>query len=95
METREFKFGVGEVIKDKVTGFEGVVMCQSYYFTGGNHYGLVAQEKEKDGGVPDYIWLDESRLVGVSKAKKVELEPRVGELRAARTSGPHQHGPQF
>ena len=60
---RQFKFEIGEVVKDIVTGFEGVIMSVTYYFTGCNHYGLCSQnlgEKEK---IDEWKWFDEKRLM--------------------------------
>lgn len=77
------KFGLGEVLKDKVTGFEGVVLGRTEYFTGCDHYGLCSQEL-KDGKPIGWEWLDEIRLIKVRGAKKITQELR-GEK---RTSGP-------
>jgi hypothetical protein len=86
---RHFKFEVGEVVKDIVTGHEGVIMGVTYYFTGCNHYGICSQ-KITDKTKPDlWQWFDEKRLVSVNK-KKISFfagkEP---------TSGPMQSPPQM
>ena len=61
-----FKFNNGDVLKDSVTGFTGVVMVCAIYSTGCHHYGLLSQElvKGKEG---DWNWLDQSRLSLVDK----------------------------
>jgi heat shock protein HspQ len=46
-----FKFEKGEIVKGKVTGFEGVVMVRSDYYTGCNTYGLLSR-KTNDSGIP-------------------------------------------
>lgn len=60
------KFDFGDVVQDMVTSLKGVVMARSEYHTGCTHYGLSPQScsKDKDGrvGVPDWVWLDETRL---------------------------------
>lgn len=89
METLNFKFGLGEILRDKVTGFQGAVMVRAQYFTGCIHYGLCPQEL-KDGKVLDWEWIDTSRLERVPKAKRITPESSVGP-----TSGPEPRGPQL
>ncbi len=70
------KFELGDVLKDKITGFQGVVMVRAEYFTGCAHYGLCSQEL-KDGRITEWEWIDEIRLV------KTELERIKPESRWA------------
>ena len=42
-----FKFKKGEVLKDKITGFSGVVMARCDYITGCIHYGLLSRDLDK------------------------------------------------
>ncbi|KKN19534.1 hypothetical protein LCGC14_0944690 [marine sediment metagenome] len=81
------KFELGEVLKDIVTGFTGVAMVRAEYFTGCTHYGLQPQSL-KDEKPINWEWIDESQLVKVKGAEKVERE-RTGE------SGPFPKGPQM
>jgi hypothetical protein len=76
-----FKFELGEVLKDVVTGFQGVAMGRTQYFTDCNHYGLCSQKLDKDGKIGEWVWLDETRLIRTKKVKIV-----LGE-RAKPTSG--------
>lgn len=63
----EFKFELGEDVKDIVTDFKGIIMGRSEYFTGCIHYGLVSR-KLQDGGKPlEYQWFDETRLERTGK----------------------------
>jgi len=64
------KFKLGSILKDVVTGFEGVVMCVSFYTTGCVHYGLSPRKLKKEGGDPDWTWYDESRLTCAGKHVK-------------------------
>jgi len=82
------KFELGEILKDRVTGFGGVVMGRTEYFTDCTHYGLCSQSL-KDGKPMDWEWFDETRLVRVKGAKKIERESRVP------TSGPEPNAPQM
>ncbi|MFH0995779.1 MAG: hypothetical protein V1844_09825 [Pseudomonadota bacterium] len=82
------KFKLGEVLKDKVTGFQGVVMGRTEYFTQCAHYGLCSQTL-KDGKPLEWEWIDETRLVRVEGAERVLQESREP------TSGPHPNAPQM
>jgi len=54
-----FKFGLGWVLRDEVTGFEGVVVYRCDNITGCNQYGL-SPNKRKHGTETKHI--DEGRL---------------------------------
>lgn len=87
-EENSMKFEMGEVVKDRVTGFKGVILAQSLYFTGCRHYGLCAQGLKDERPIP-WEWFDETRLVKVKGAKKVVMKPRE------ERSGPHPNAPQM
>lgn len=82
-----FKYELGEELKDIVTGFRGIVMARTEYFTGCMHYGLASKALTKDGKVGDWEYFDESRLVLVSEKK---LFNRDG---LKPTSGPGHNPP--
>jgi len=84
----KFRFELGEVLKDKVTGFSGVVMVRAEYFTGCIHYGLCPQTL-KEGKSIDWEWIDESLLVKVEKAKKIAFaeKEKVVEEEKKKTRG--------
>jgi hypothetical protein len=65
------KWDNGDKLKDKITGFEGVVMVIAHYSTGCIHYGLLSEKLNKDGGMDDWLWLDQSRLDLVEKSVTV------------------------
>ena len=57
----KFKFGNGQYLKDKITGFTGMVIARYNYITGCDQYNL--QPKVKDDGTPqDSKYFDEGRL---------------------------------
>lgn len=63
----KFKFNLGDLVKDRVTGLEGVVLCASIYATGCQQYGV--QPKHIEAGKPvDWEWIDEVRLELVEPA---------------------------
>ncbi len=82
------EFEVGEILKDKITGFEGVVLGRTEYHTGCNHYGLQSKSL-KDGKPIDWEWFDETRLMHVEGSEKMLQETRKP------TSGPHPNAPQM
>lgn len=83
-----FKYELGTVLKDIVTGFWGVAMGRTQYYTGCNHYGLVSRKLTKEGELGNWQWLDESRLNPAGE-EKVIFEG------AKPTSGPAPNPPEM
>jgi hypothetical protein len=67
-----FKYSLGQVVRDKLTKFQGIVMARTEYHTGCITYGVMPKELTKDGKPKDWEWLDETRLESTSKSKKLE-----------------------
>ena len=68
-------FELGETLKEKVTGFQGVVMARAEYLVGSINYGLLSQELQ--GGVPGKLeWFEENRLSKVSGKIRITLPKR-------------------
>ena len=61
MPQPKFKFELNVELRDRVTGYTGLVMCRSDYATGCRHYSLQSY-MDKDGKVPEWQSFDESRL---------------------------------
>ncbi len=62
MEKALFKFENGSRVVDIITGYQGIIGGRTHYLTECVQYGIVRERLTKDGGIPDWIWLDESRL---------------------------------
>lgn len=63
---KKFKYELGLEVKDKVTGFTGIVMGQARYLTGCDQ--LCVQPKcEKEMTYPAAEWFDDGRLIKVRK----------------------------
>lgn len=58
--TKKFKFNHGDSVREKVSGFEGVITGTAFYISGGNQYLVVA--KSVDNVEPISLWFDEGRL---------------------------------
>ena len=86
MTTTNWKFELGEILEDKVTGYQGVVMARAEYFTDCVHYGLCARAA-KEGKLPDWQWLDETRLVSIGQS--IKKEERFSHTTG--TSGPSEN----
>ena len=67
---------LGKLVKDKITGFEGIITSKHIYLTGCNQYGIQPMI-DKDGKVPQKEYFDEGRIMiigpGVS-AESVQAE---------------------
>jgi hypothetical protein len=76
----DFKFNVGLLVKDKVTGFKGIIRVRAQYLTGCNRYGIQSQEL-KDGKPTDWVWFDEDELITLKKSVSISDNP-------SKTGGP-------
>lgn len=52
---------LGRKGKDKITGFEGIIMARHQYLTGCDQYTIVPA-KNKNGGLDDAYQFDEGRI---------------------------------
>ena len=75
-----FRFELGQLVKDKITGFKGIVICQSKYLTGCNRYSLQSQKLDK-GKPADWVAFDEDQLDAVNKKVEIRKEQRGGPVR--------------
>lgn len=64
------KIGLGSTVKDRITGLKGVVMARAEYLTGCVHVAILATKVDKEGKVPEYEWIDETRCI-LDKTKKI------------------------
>ena len=69
MVTKNFKFENGDEVKEKITGFQGIITGTCFYITGCNQYLVTAQS---DGKEAVNLWYDEGRLEFIKKAFKDE-----------------------
>lgn len=78
MEVVKFKFDFFDRIKDRVSGYQGVVLGMSFYSTGCRHYGIASEKLNKDKKIGEYEWLDESRLILLKKAIAEKPKKKTG-----------------
>ncbi|GAH03167.1 unnamed protein product [marine sediment metagenome] len=73
-----FKFGMGDRVKDIISGFNGIVVTRIEYFNGCKRYSVLA--KKLEAGKPIEEWIDEAQLglVQEAKAQKVVREKDPG-----------------
>jgi len=67
MVTKKFKFKNGDVVTDKVTGFNGTITGSVYYITGCSRYLVTAKQKDEFTEAAA-VWYDEGRLEYVETA---------------------------
>jgi len=71
---------LGKLGRDKVTGFEGIIIGKVTYLYGCNQYGLAP--KSNNGKVEDSSWFDEGRIEIVGdgvKPAEVQSDKNGGE----------------
>jgi len=61
------KFGLGDLVRELVSGFEGVIMAITAYHTGCTHYGILQKALTDKGKIPEWEWVDESLLTLVEE----------------------------
>lgn len=66
MHTKTFLFSNGDEVKEKITGFTGVITGTAFYLTGCNSYLVTAKPKD-EFSEPTALWYDEGRLDLVGK----------------------------
>ena len=79
------KYGIGDELKDIVSGYKGIVMAITQYSTGCIHYGIIEKGQYKK---EDWVWHDESRFKLV-KSKVIEFA-----VNKKPTSGPFPNAPK-
>jgi hypothetical protein len=70
-----FKHQLGDKVKDRVTGFVGIVVTQSKFINGCIRYGVQSQ-KLISGKPQESEWFDEKQIVSV-KSKAVDVEEKA------------------
>lgn len=64
------KIGLGSTVKDRITGLTGIVMARTEYLTGCAHVAILATKLSKEGKLPEWEWIDETRCI-LDKTKKI------------------------
>jgi len=57
----DFKFDLGQMVRDKFTPFQGKVMARTEFIDGTRSYGILVTDL-KVGKLQDWEWLAEERL---------------------------------
>jgi hypothetical protein len=86
------KIAMGSVVKDVVTGFEGIISAYTFHLTGCDVVAIKKRELDKDGKVPEPLWVDIHRVEVLGPppaeiAKIIEGQTPHGE-KAEKTGGP-------
>lgn len=76
---------LGKKARDKVTGFEGVIIGRCQYLTGCDQYGLVPPAR--DGKIEGSQWFDEGRIEVIGEGVSAE------SVRVDRNGGPNRDAP--
>lgn len=70
------KIILGNKVKDKVSGLEGIAIARHEFLNGCIRY-TVQQKVEKDGKLPDEKWFDENQLEVCSVGVTNKIKPRT------------------
>jgi len=83
-KTPEFETGLGDKVKCKITGFEGICIGRVHFLFGNNRI-IIQPEELKDGKIIDDECLEENRFE-ILESKK----PKVSKDSTAKTGGPQK-----
>jgi len=84
-EQPKFKFNLGEELRDKITGYQGVVSARTEWLYGCRRYTVQSREM-KDGKPVDSLTCDEMAM------ERVKVAPKGKKV--ASTGGPHDEAPR-
>lgn len=76
---------LGKLARDKVTGFEGIIIGRCQYLTGCDQFGLTPPAK--DGETKGTQWFDEGRVEVIGDGLSVE------SVTAQKNGGPNRDAP--
>lgn len=68
----DYPFQLGDTVKDKHTGFTGLMTARTEWLYGCTRVAIEAKELSKDGEVVQPQWFDIQRIELVEKAKAAE-----------------------
>lgn len=81
MKETKWKYELGQELKDKVSGFTGIVCCRADYLTGCKHYSLQGKA-DKDNKMGTWESFEESRLeptgASVDLSEPKQIKPPSG-----------------
>lgn len=76
-----FKFDLGDLVEDVVTGYRGIVLCRSEWLNACRRYTLQAPMKKKDTKPPDAHGIDEDngKLIKPAVVADKAVKPTGGD----------------
>uniref|UniRef100_A0A6M3LJL1 Uncharacterized protein n=1 Tax=viral metagenome TaxID=1070528 RepID=A0A6M3LJL1_9ZZZZ len=74
----EIKFEFGQKVKDRISGFAGIVRAINIWDNG--CVKIAAQGLMKDGKIPDCEWIDAQQLEILEDAKRKKVKPSGGPM---------------
>jgi hypothetical protein len=80
-----FTHELGQIAKDKITGFKGILTARCEFLTGCNRYCIQPQEL-KDGKPIDSIYFDEAQIEIISEG--ISEKDVQGDKKGACSSDP-------
>ena len=73
---------LGNIVRDTISGYEGVCMAKVEYLTGCNQVGIKPKGMKPDGGTFDTLYFDEPFVEVVNAAVLTPIVPRVADAGA-------------
>lgn len=71
---------LGDKVRDRITGYEGIVMSKCEYLNGCIQFGVQAK-KTKEGKLPKIEWIDDIQLKVIAEKTKLKKDEVGGGMR--------------
>ena len=96
MKNFEMKVELGSLVKDVITGYEGIVTAYTVHLTGCDVAAVKSRELDKDGKAKDPLWIDVTRVEVLQPppSEIVALMERAGKV-VVDKGGPQDECPEF
>jgi len=99
MKNFEMKVEMGAKVRDVVSGYEGIVSAYTVHLTGCDVVAIKSRGLDKDGKIPDPMWIDVTRVKVLGPPDKeiadVIKKNDVSEVRKEKTGGPQDRSQRF
>lgn len=88
-DTTNWKFDLGDKVRDRVSGFEGIVCIRMEHLNGCRQYGIYPPV-DKDGKIPDAHYIDGEQLElvdnGLNETAPIKRKATGGAMTKAPSS---------
>ena len=71
------RINLGDLVRDRLTGFEGIATGKAQYLTGCDRVGVQPRALKPDGGISEPVWFDQPWVEVIERDVVQSAEPRA------------------